>query len=170
MAVPYPQVSSLYEALTWGFIHLWLFEPLAPSTLALRALSRTCHGMSLHRDSAIITQNCRDVPWHVRNRSTLQNDAGIEGVVASFVHLFGGTSFAHTTHKKTVVVMLLFSGILIIFAQRYLHELINNFYSFINNLLTPMKKLFSFFLLTLLFTVGYAADAGWRVSLHNNHF
>ena len=33
-----------------------------------------------------------------------------------------------------------------------------------------MKKLFSFFLLTLLFTVGYAADAGWRVSLHNNHF
>ena len=110
------------------------------------------------------------MPWHVRNRSTLQNDAGIEGVFISCVHLFGGTSFAHTTHKKTVVVMLLFSGILIIFAQRYLHELINNFYSFINNLLTPMKKLFSFFLLTLLFTVGYAADAGWRVSLHNNHF
>ena len=110
------------------------------------------------------------MPWHVRNRSTLQNDAGIEGVFISCVHLFGGTSFAHTTHKKTVVVMLLFSGILIIFAQRYLHELINLFYSFINNLLTPMKKLFSFFLLTLLFTVGYAADAGWRVSLHNNHF
>ena len=48
VAVPRPQVSSLYEALTWGFIHLRLFEPLAPSALAMRALSRTCHGMSLH--------------------------------------------------------------------------------------------------------------------------
>ena len=32
------------------------------------------------QDSAIITQNCRDVTCHVRNRSTPQNDAGIEGV------------------------------------------------------------------------------------------
>ena len=47
-----PQVSSLYEALTWGLIHLRLFEPLAPSALAVRALSRTYHGMSLHGDAA----------------------------------------------------------------------------------------------------------------------
>ena len=67
VAVPYPQVSSLYEALTWGFIHLRLSEPLAPSALALRALSRTPHVASLHC-AAIPTATCRDVPWHVRLR------------------------------------------------------------------------------------------------------
>ncbi|MBQ1798661.1 MAG: hypothetical protein IIZ89_04745, partial [Muribaculaceae bacterium] len=40
VAVPCPQVSSLYEELTWGLIHLRLFEPLAPSALAVRALPR----------------------------------------------------------------------------------------------------------------------------------
>ena len=38
VVVPCPQVSSLYEALTWGLIHLRLFEPLAPSVLTMRVI------------------------------------------------------------------------------------------------------------------------------------
>ena len=38
VVVSCPQVSSLYEALTWGLIHLRLFEPLAPSVLTMRAV------------------------------------------------------------------------------------------------------------------------------------
>ena len=39
-----PQVSSLYEALTWGLIHLRLFEPLAPSVLTMSAIFKPHRG------------------------------------------------------------------------------------------------------------------------------
>ena len=44
VVVSCPQVSSLYEALTWGLIHLRLFEPLAPSVLTMRVISKPRRG------------------------------------------------------------------------------------------------------------------------------
>ena len=76
VAVPYPQVSSLYEALTWGFIHLRLVRNR--STLQNDAgIEGVVADMPRHvstQGRCYFTKNCRDVPWHVRNRSTLQND------------------------------------------------------------------------------------------------
>ena len=69
---PFVRLSQERLASWRGFHHGYRLRRLGAKSMAMRALSRTCYGMSLH-GAEFKTENCRDVPWHVRHRSSLRN-------------------------------------------------------------------------------------------------